>query len=93
VSTEEPVGFRGFGLKVQVAFAGQLETTNKFTVLTKPFTEVRVIVDFWELPCDTERELGLAEIEKSGFTAGFTTNVAVAECDALGPVPVKVRFA
>ena len=74
VSTEEPDGVTGLAPNEQVALLGQ--ATVRFTELLKPFSAAREIVEVFDLPCVTENEVGLAEMEKSGTTT-LTVNVVV----------------
>jgi hypothetical protein len=85
-------GVTEVGDTVQVAFVGQPETTARLTALLNPFWEVTVTVEVPWLPCASVREVGLAEIEKSGLAPPFTTSVTVVEWlnEPLLAVPVIV---
>ena len=67
----------GFGLNVALAPEGR-PLALKVTLPVKPPDGVTVAVYVVPLPGVTVREDGVAEMEKSGVTTGFTTSVMFA---------------
>src|SRR5262249_17871182 len=83
------------GVNVAVAFAGR-PVANRLTVPAKTFKAPTVTAKVVLFPCVTLRELGVAEIVKSGdgWLCGFTVSatVAVRTRDPLAPVIVSVEL-
>ena len=79
----------GFGLNGALAPEGS-PLTLKFTLPVKPPDGLTDAVKLVPLPCVMVREDGVAEMEKSGVGAEFTTNVTVVEWVRLPQVPVIV---
>ena len=79
----------GFGLKGAVAPEGS-PLTLKFTLPVKPPDGLTVAVKLVPLPCVMVRDDGVAEMEKFGVAAGFTTRVTIVEWMRLPLVPVIV---
>ena len=77
------------GLNVPVVRVGN-PVTLSVTVPLNPLTLAIVTVNVVEAGLPTVWPLGLAVIVKSGFGAGFTTNVTVVEWLKLPLVPVTV---
>jgi len=63
---------------------------ERLTAPLNPFMLVRVMVDVVEEDCETVREDGLAEMEKSGLTPTETETVVEWESEPLDPFTVTV---
>jgi len=89
-------GVTGLGLKLVVTPVGAPET-ERVTGELKPFSEVTVMVEVSESPCAMLREVGEAEIEKSGaavtvrLTSTVWVNVPLVPVTVSVEVPVSVE--
>ena len=90
VRVELPEPVTDDGLNVAVVRLGN-PVTLRLTEPLKPFT-LEIVTEYVVLvPLETVLLAGLAVMVKSGFGAGFTTNVTVVEWLKLPLVPVTVR--
>lgn len=74
VMVDEPEPVTVIGLKLAVAPVGR-PVAVKVTVPLNPLMAAMLVVYCVILPCTTVWDVGVAEIVKSGFVFGFTTNV------------------